>query len=126
MADLAAKEYWVYPKSRADLSHLKTLDMPLKIGICCERWNKIFRENAEQGFNRSPHFTTGFAAIVMALEWLKPQRLWLAGFDNLWNPRKMYENVLKEWMGYTPHDLEVEHMMLPMLERHYNTEILPF
>lgn len=126
MDDLKAEEYWVYPKSRQDLSLLKPLAIPLRIGLCCDKWNEVFREQTEAGFNKSPHFTTGFAAIVMALEWLRPEQLYLAGFDNLLEPKSLYRNVLKNWMGTTPHDLVTENRMLALLETHYHCALLPF
>ena len=117
-------EYWVYPKSAEDLFHLDT-DLPHRIGLSCNRWNELFRSLITTEFNKSPHFTTGFAAIVMALEWCRPQTLYLAGFDNLWEPHQAYKNVLKNWMGTTPHNMEVEKQMLPMLEKEYSSEIIP-
>lgn len=122
MGDLKAKEYWIYPKSPADIGHLKT-DLHHRIGFCCDRWNEVFRELVSPEFNKSPHFTTGFAAIVMCLEWY-PQTIYLAGFDNLWEPHKAYKNVLKNWMGTTPHNMEAERQMLPMLEKEYSSKII--
>lgn len=124
MGDLEAKEYWVYPKSKEDISHLKT-DLPHRIGFCCDKWNEVFRSLVSQEFNKSPHFTTGFAAIVMCLEWYKPETLYLAGFDNLWEPNKAYRNALKNWMGVTPHNMEAERKMLPMLEKETGSKIIP-
>lgn len=124
MASLKAGEYWIYPKSALDISYLKT-DLPHRIGECCNRWNEVFRSLVSQEFNKSPHFTTGFAAIVMCLEWHRPSTLYLAGFDNLWEPHKAYKNALKNWMGTTPHNMEVERQMLPMLEKEYSSKITP-
>ena len=126
MADLKASEYWLYPKSEADMSHWKDCGLKVKIGYCCDSWNKIFGEMRNiTHINQAPHFTTGFAAIIMALEWLSPVRVILAGFDNLLNPQKVYRNVLKNWVGSTPHDLSIENRMLPLLGEHYKAEIIP-
>lgn len=124
MTDMNAKEYWLYPKSEADLKAWGG-SMAVRIGQCCWRWQEMFREFAKEGFNCAPHFTTGFAALIMALEWLSPAKVYLAGFDNLLNPGQPYRNVLKDWMVSTPHDLAVENRMLPMLMNHYQTEIVP-
>jgi hypothetical protein len=126
---LKAKEYWGYPKKgtyaparvrRAERRLGKTIVIPED---ACNLWNCFFLELG----GKHPNVSTGMGAIIIALDRLKPETLYLAGFDTLLNPAVKYSSTVETpWNkdgNYPDHDWAVENQMLPFLAAHFNAEI---
>lgn len=86
---IRAKEYWGYPKkgffNKAGVWNLsrKVEFAPIKVPLdLCNFWNQVFREMGAS----HPNISTGMAAILIALDELKPRKLFLAGFDKVLDP----------------------------------------
>jgi hypothetical protein len=129
-----AAEYWCYPKkgfyNQASLWWLEKRVVPLGSKVIvpldvCNLWNGFFRELG----GRHPNVSTGMAAVIIALDRLKPKKLWLAGFDNVLNPRiEGYRSTVPTQfndggMKDTGHDWATENRMLPYLAAKYESEI---
>lgn len=129
-----AKEYWGYPKKgfynqgavwwleRHVVPQGGVVVVPLDV---CNLWNGFFRELG----GKHPNVSTGMGALVIALDRLKPEKVWLAGFDNVWNPKtRGYKSTVPTQFNAggskdTGHDWETEHQMLPYLAAKYQCEI---
>jgi hypothetical protein len=134
LAKVKAKEYWGYPKKGSyNKSSVWNLErkvvpdggkviIPLEV---CNLWNCFFLELG----GRHTNVSTGLAAVIIALDRLKPQTLYLAGFDNVMDPNiKGYKCTVptlynKNGTKDTGHDWQTENRMLPYLALKYGTEI---
>jgi len=121
------KEYWGYPKRgkynakvAQELQDLtgRPVWVPLTL---TNDWNKRFRDLGGQHKNMS----LGMAAIIMVCEKLKPENLFLAGFDTMLDPDKEYYTCLKERKGHPGHDWATEHILLDQVRAEYDTVIAP-
>lgn len=86
-----------------------------------DKWSRYAKEGDE------PWCSTGMGAIIIACAGYRPDRLVLAGFDNLWSGRRdNFQSVMREanW-DFPPHAWNVENQMLPMIAEHYGVEIVP-
>lgn len=126
---LKAEEYWGYPKKgsfaparvrRAERRLGRQIVIPLET---CNLWNCFFLELG----GKHPNVSTGMGAIIIALDRLNPEKLYLAGFDTLLNPEIKYSSTVETpWNkdgNYPDHDWAVENQMLPFLAKHFNAEI---
>lgn len=129
-----AKEYWGYPK-KGFYNHASVWQLERKVvpegGVVvipievCDLWNGFFRELGA----KHPNVSTGMAAVLIALDRLRPSKLVLAGFDKVLNPGSegyrctvptLFNNGGKSDTG---HDWKVENMLLSYLAAHYKAEI---
>ena len=123
-----AKEYWGYPKkgyfNKAGVWQLsrKVSFAPIKVPLdLCNFWNQVFRE---MGANH-PNVSTGMAAVIIALEELRPNKLYLAGFDKVLNPESEgYRSTVPTQFNAggskdTGHDWKKEREFLDLLGAHY-------
>ncbi len=129
-----AKEYWGYPKkgsyNHASVRWLerrveyKPIHVPLEL---CNLWNCFFQELGGQ----HPCISTGTAALIIALDRLPVDTVYLAGFDNVLNPdTKGYRCTVPTAFNDggrkdTGHDWRKEHELLPYLSAHFKKRILP-
>ncbi|HJS82621.1 MAG TPA: hypothetical protein VJ742_07265 [Nitrososphaera sp.] len=129
-----ASEYWGYPKkgdySPKRVNWLKRhIDQRSKVFIpleTCNLWNAAFLELG----GRHPNVSTGMGAVIIALELKRPKVLYLAGFDNVVNPKThgyrctvptpFNSNGTKD----TGHDWEKENELLAYLQEYYKTKII--
>lgn len=106
--------------------------------ICRETWPWLYRYrdlgatgyiDPRQGIpGMIPHFTQGTAAIIAACHRINPQRIDLAGFDNVVAGRSAgYMDVRGIVEGEAPrksgHDIETEHQLLGEIAKYYQVEI---
>lgn len=124
-ARTSPKQYWGYPKygtwTSAAVSHMKkhsNTDVIVPVEVT-EYWNDIFR-SLDAGHN---NISCGMAAVVIALDRLKPTTLWLAGFDNVLDPSLPYETLVGRRGAACGHDWHTEHELLRIIADHYMTEI---
>jgi hypothetical protein len=129
-----AKEYWGYPKkgfyNQASVWQLERkvvpdggkVIIPLEV---CNLWNGFFREIG----GRHPNVSTGVAAVIIALDRLKPSKLYLAGFDKVLNPGSPgYKCTVPTLFNNggnsdTGHDWYTERSLLSYLAANYKVEI---
>ena len=127
-----AEEYWACPKRNtwnesAVNTHLRgvvsgRVRVPGKI-MCM--WNEVF---IGMGANH-PNVSTGMAAIICTLEIIKPDVLYLAGFDTVLNPKLDYKSTVPTQFNDggshdTGHDWRAENKLLQFLGEHFKTNIL--
>jgi hypothetical protein len=128
-----AKEYWGYPKkghfNMAGVWNLSRkvefapIHVPLEL---CNFWNDFFRKMGAQHNNVS----TGLAAVIIALDRYKPEKLYLAGFDKVLNPdTEGYKcTVPTAFNGNgtkdTGHDWKKENELLPYLQEFYKAKVI--
>ena len=122
-----AKQYWGYPKNgtynaiRAQRLQDLTGKPVCVPSTLLNQWNERFRALGASHNNVS----LGLAAIIMVCDKLKPETLYLAGFDTLLDPDKEYYTCLKERKGHPGHDWHTEHILLDQVCDEYETEIKP-
>jgi Glycosyltransferase family 29 (sialyltransferase) len=124
-----ALQYWGYPKygtynKESVEKFAKTIDVPLLIPhAVCNAWNDYFRSLTSQ----HPNYSTGMAAIVIACHYLRPEEIYLAGFDTLLNPEIKYSSTVETpWNkngNYPNHDWKAENKMLDKLRETYQVNI---
>ena len=127
MLPVKAKEYWCYPKrGRWNKSLEEQMKVPYVIPLeLCEKWNVWFRSQKTSREHEIPNYSTGMAAIIIALDRLKPNKLILAGFDSMLNPKVPYTSTLSDrsYKNQIGHDWEIENRMLKLLSEEYHCEI---
>lgn len=128
-----ASEYWGYPKhgdyNERRVKWLKRhVDQRSKVHVpleACNLWNAAFLELG----GKHPNVSTGMGAVVIALELKRPKTLYLAGFDNVLDPKIWgYKSTVPTAFNQggskdTGHDWFTEHKLLPYLATHYKAEI---
>lgn len=125
---IKAKEYWGYPKkgyfNKAGVWNLsrKVEFAPIKVPLdTCNFWNQVFREMGSS----HPNVSTGMGAVIIALDLLKPEKLYLAGFDKVLNPEmEGYRSTVptefnKEGKADTGHDWAKEREFLNVLGTYF-------
>jgi hypothetical protein len=124
-----AKEYWGYPKrgwfNKAgvwQLSRKVGFEAPVKIPLdLCNFWNQVFREMKPS----HPNVSTGMATVFMALDLIKPEKLYLGGFDKVLNPdSEGYKSTVptafnKGGTADTGHDWKKEREFLDIIGAYY-------
>lgn len=116
------KEYWGYPKKGSwTQSNEKKMDGNNYIIFLdeCEKWNVLFRKYAGEPYR---NYSTGLAAIIIACFHLKPEKIYLAGFDTVLDPKKKYVSRYNK-NPIDSHRWDVENKMLPLIEGEYGLEI---
>lgn len=130
---IKASEYWGYPKkgdySPKRVNWLKRhVDQSSKVFVpleACKLWNAAFLELG----GMHPNVSTGMGAVIIALELKRPKVLYLAGFDNVLNPKtKGYRCTVPTVFNDggtkdTGHDWFTENQLLPYLATSYQVEI---
>jgi hypothetical protein len=127
-----AKEYWGYPKKGFYNENAVTwlarkvdyapIHVPLDL---CNFWNLFFQEMGA----RHPNVSTGTAALIIALDRLPVDTVYLAGFDNVLNPAiQGYKSTVPTAFNGggnhdTGHDWATEHRLLPFLQAHFKKDI---
>jgi hypothetical protein len=130
-----ATEYWGYPKkghfNKAGVWNLSRkvefapIHVPLEL---CTFWNHFFREDLK---GQHPNVSTGMAAVIIALDKYRPEKLYLAGFDKVLNPDLPgYKSTVATAFNNngnsdTGHDWKKENELLPYLQEFYKTKIIP-
>jgi len=132
LAKIKAKEYWGYPKKGKVVNQASVWWLERRVVVpwgakviipteVCNFWNSFFQEMGA----KHPNVSTGMAAIVIALDRLKPKRLFLAGFDKVLNPEtEGYKSTVptewnKDGNKDTGHDWAAERQLLDYLAAYY-------
>lgn len=127
---IKAKEYWlfsrpgVFTEERMEQIRNRMGKLPF---ICCvdevDRWNQYFvslgpRVRPDQ---RGQVISRGLAAVIIAAERLRPERIVMAGYDNLWaGTNDNYITLASKKVDpYPAHDMETERKVLDAAQRHY-------
>ena len=122
--------YWLYPKNgkyreAVVFDAIANRGAPFMIPLfLCNHWNEEFRKIG----GRHPNFSTGMAAIIIAAHYYEPEEIRLGGFDTLLDPNKEFTrhpDVPRTGTGVIGHDWETENKLLGLVEKSYNTQILP-
>lgn len=126
-----APEYWAYPKKgfykqQTFLLNIEHLAKPVMIPIgVCNHWNNYFRTMNPC----HPNYSTGMAAIIMAIHRWRPKEIVLAGFDTLVDPSvvfKRHSGIPRSGVGPLPgHDWQKENDLLKVLSNLYKVSIEP-
>lgn len=129
---IRAKEYWGYPKKgsfneRAVFRLRQQVDFaPVHIPLeVCELWNEFFRGLGA----KHPNVSTGVGALIIALDKLKPEVVYLAGFDKVWSPESegyrctVPTEFNKNGSADTGHDWSMELTLLSYLAGHFQARI---
>lgn len=128
-----AREYWGYPK-KGTYNQAAVWNLQRKVGFApvhvpqalCNFWNCFFLELG----GKHPNVSTGTAALIIALDRLPVDTVYLAGFDNVLDPSiKGYKCTVPTAFNAggtksTGHDWLTENKMLPYLSAHFNKGIL--
>ena len=140
-------EYWVFLDSR----HASVLQKDIEAMIesflpsdclidqeLCSTWNKVYFDNRdfypiEEMTERKKtsdekghfHMSAGLHAVMYALEYLKPDELTLAGFDNLLSGKQETWSVTRgpDWKQYPDHNWKAERITLGLMAEKYGVEI---
>jgi len=132
-----AKEYWIFLDSRHfDVSEETFNSIPHIFngrGLIvdkefCDAWDARYRELRDtmggQGHN---HTSQGFKAILYALEFLRPDELDLAGFDNVMTGRLTWSVTRgPDWQNYPSHRWDVERDLLKQVAMEYPDTTIRF
>ena len=133
-------EYWgyvMYPGPEKKLKEIREHYGSTRIRIelrDVQNWLKAYESMADiadppRPMSREgdePWFSTGMGAIVIACAGYRPERLVLAGFDNvLSGERDGFKSVLRDSTHkYPPHAWNVEKEMVPLIADYYGVEIV--
>lgn len=131
MVDVESPVYWAYNK-RPTWNEQVLQDFKAKVKgevymfpETCNIWNDVFRKMG----GSHPNVSTGMAAVIISLEVLKPEKLWLAGFDKILKPNVegYISTVPSNWNDGgtkdTGHDWVSENRLLQFLAHSYKTDI---
>lgn len=137
IARIPAEQYWVFLDSRhEDVSRETLASVPyifspkeviMDKGLC-DDWDMRYRSLRDDmdgpGHN---HTSQGFKAILYALHFLEPERLLLAGFDNVMTGKFSWSVTRgPEWQHYPDHRWDVENRLLGALQANYPKTELGF
>lgn len=121
------KEYWGQPKrgswsSVTEASFRSKAKSPLTVQIDLHnKWNPVFLGLTD---GDAPNHSLGMAAIVYSAEILKPEKIYLVGFDNLLNPNQLDYHKANVGKWTTRHDWFAENKMLPIITEQTGVEIV--
>ena len=124
------KEYWGQPKkgswSKVTESNFRSkAKAPLTVQIDLHnKWNPVFLGLTDSDLNVTPNHSLGMAAITYAAELLKPEKIYLVGFDNMLNPDQLEYHKANVGKWVTRHDWHAENKMLPIITEQTGVEIL--
>ena len=126
-----AKEYLVYPKSKLGETHpadklmrTKTDKRFVFLEDLHQKWLTVYKTITPLNVR----YSTGMGMLITALEYLKPETIYLAGFDSILNPENTdWSSTLAvkkyDWVNDPPHDFKSEYQLLQRLKNEYATEI---
>lgn len=124
------KQYWAQPKKGSWNKHNEGIfrtraQAPLLIGSeIFEKWNGVFKALQTQlGNEEVRNHSLGMFALTMTAELVKPEVIWLIGFDNLLNPMRLDYWKANRGKWVSGHDWRAENAMLPIVERECNVDI---
>lgn len=121
------KEYWGQPKkgswnATTEANFRSRAKALLKIQIDLHnKWNPIFLDLTDKDV---PNHSLGMAAITYVAEILKPETIFLVGFDNLLDPSRLDYHKANFGKWVTRHDWFAENLMLPIIERETGVKIV--
>lgn len=131
MHRVKAGEYWGYPKkgdyNRARIENFtRRVKGNVFVADITNLWNAFFLELG----GKHPNVSTGMAALIIALDRLKPEKAYIAGFDKVLDPNtEGYRCTVPtpfndEGRRDTGHDWVTENKMLGYLAAAFKTEIV--
>ena len=116
--------FWFYPKK----GHYDTCvigkfagDVGIPIIVPLELikgWNKQFLDLG----GKHPNVSTGMAAIIIAGHHLRPEKITLAGFDTLVDPKVPFtrnDAIPRTGAGVITHDWETENLLLKQVSEYF-------
>lgn len=137
--ELGANEVWVFLDSRHDsvndllvreVSQVARIDWEL-----CKTWDGYYRELRTE-YDRPderikefdplghPHLSAGFHTLIYACEFLKPETVTLAGFDNVQTGDFTWSITRgPEWSQYPGHRWDIEHEMIKDVEDAWSVKV---
>ncbi len=103
----------------------------------CDRWNKFYRAQRKSftmhhGQERKDtsdnmghtHMSAGLHTLVYACHFLRPERITLAGFDNVQSGGFTWSVTRgPDWHKYPDHNWATEREMIPYIEDHYQVQV---
>lgn len=133
--------YWVFVDSRHDDLPLDMICKMEKVVPCtilpkvCFTWNEAYRAMRDhykhppgvQKFSDKghPHMSAGLHTLIYACEILKPKEITLYGFDNIKTGTQSWSITRgPNWDKYPDHRWDIEHKMIGMVQREFNTEVI--
>ena len=141
--DMPGCEYWVFMDSRHTNVPRETVEAVEKGIPCiilrglCDEWNERYRKSrrsfklyegqepkATSDSMGHTHMSTGLHTILYTCEIMKPEFIYLAGFDNIktggftWSVTRG-----PRWNKYPDHNWATEHEMIPVISDHFNVRI---
>jgi len=146
LKNIPADGYWVFADSRhkdqdINLEAYKEHFSPKPVIIdrkLCDEWNERYRDlRTEREFPDTvelkksstdklgeDHLSAGLHAVLYAAKHLKPERIDLFGFDNVFT-RDYGWSITRgpEWDKYPPHRWDIEKDLLNDIEQEFDTEI---
>lgn len=133
---VGADEVWVFLDSRHEGVPQDLVDqVPWRIDRrLCNEWNAKYRSrrtpyekhDSMKEFHPlgHPHLSAGFHSILYACEFLKPESVTLAGFDNVESGEFTWSITRgPEWDKYPDHRWDIEHEMLDDVREEWDVEI---
>ena len=133
-------KYWAFVDSRMDEVSEKFINHQSETVPCtilkglCDEWNAAYRVrrtpyDAPKGIRiydplGHPHVSAGFHTILYAAELLEPEKIVLYGFDSM-KAGAFTWSVTRgpAWLQYPDHHWQVEHDMIPLVEKSFDVEI---
>ena len=137
---VGAGEIWVFLDSRHSGVTKREVDLmqerlPCKIDAdLCDFWNRLYRVKrtpyerpaGTREFDAlgHPHLSAGFHTILYACQFLKPETITLAGFDNVESGGFTWSITRgPKWDKYPDHRFDIEHEMLKDVSGEFGVKI---
>ena len=144
---VGSPEYWIFLDSRHkevsddQIAQMKLAFAPSDLLIdreLCDHWNKVYFDNREDypiehmterkktsDEKGHWHMSAGLHAIMYAMEYLKPDELVLAGFDNLLSGKQETWSITRgpDWKHYPDHNWKSEQKVLGLMAEYYNQAV---
>ena len=134
-------EYWAFLDSRHDDLPWSVVGRMVEAVPCkilpelCFTWNTIYRAlrtpydtpEGVQAFTPlgHNHMSAGLHTLLYACEVLKPREITLYGFDNIKTGSQGWSITRgPDWNKYPDHRWDVEHQMIPMIEKEFDVEVV--
>ena len=140
LPQVGAGEVWVFMDSRHEgVSDEAVREAERRIPCridrsLCSTWNRLYRlrrtpydrPKGMQEFDPlgHPHLSAGFHTLLYACHFLKPERVTLAGFDNIETGRFTWSITRgPDWGRYPDHRWDIEHEMLKDVADEFSVDI---
>ena len=148
LKEVESPEYWIFTDSRhidVTSDQIEQMQLAFAPSICiidkplCNKWNKVYFDNREEWpIERMTerkktsddkghwHMSAGLHGALMAMEYLRPDELHLAGFDNLLAGKQQTWSITRgpEWPHYPDHNWQSEQKVLGLMAEHYNQAVI--